>query len=325
MELFYPAEGSTDDAVMDWSLDTSGNVMKQTLTLNNYAWQNPAHDDSTSFNFQPKDFGNKDVYYWNPIDFYVKSFDWTDRAISEITNSMNKTEVYNPDKPHAFDDWNTLGIECEMKISREGNIKNVKIHTPISDSTKAELKRFLYNLPQLEPGQNKDGKIIERKGYMLITEGRPVEIYEKREDYMTSFDEKYAEFEDEPITNMDKAEAEYYIFNVAKLGWINCDRFQYLDEEDKTDLFVDLDIDEDVEFKMIYSEINSVLQASVKDGKYYFPNAAKGEWVTIFGMKNTNGQIQTFFKKKLVSEKEVQDVAFKETTLAELKEELNDL
>lgn len=325
MKLFYAGEGSTDNSVMDWSLDQTGNLMQQTLTLGNYGWQYPEYDDSTGYDFQPKDFGNKDVYYWNPIDFYVKSFDWTDRAIAEIISAENKTKLYNPDKPHVFDNWNTFGIECAMEISKEGYIKNVRIHTPISDSTKAEVKQFLYNIPQLEPGQNMYGEIIERKGYMLITEGRPVEKYEKREDYMKSFDEKYAEFEDEPITNMDKAEAEYYIFNVTQLGWINCDRFQYLDEDDKMDFFVDFEVDEDVEFKMIFSEINSVLKAGVKNGKYYFPNVAKGEWVTIFGMKNTNGQIQTFFQKVLVSEKEVQDVAFKETTLTELKEELNKL
>lgn len=325
MQLFYAGEGSTANAVVDWELDQYGNTLQPTLTLGNYAWQYPAKDDSTEYNFQPKEMDDQDVYYWNPIDFYVKSFDWSTQAIEEISSTENKTEVFNEEKPHAFDHWNTRGIECEMKISTDGDIKSIRIHTPLSDSTRAEVVRFLNDIPQLEPGVNKEGEIIERKGYLLITPGRPVERYEKREEYIKSFDEKYAVFENSPITNMDKAEAEYYIFNVTQLGWINCDRFQYLDEEEKVNLYVDFEVDEDVEFKMIFPKINSVLKASIEEGSYVFPNVAKGEWVTIFGMKTTNGQIQTFFKKQLITDQKVKDVSFEETTLKELKEALNKL
>lgn len=60
---------------------------------------------------------------------------------------------------------------------------------------------------------------------------------------------------------------------------------------------MDFEANENVAFKMIFSGINSVLRLSVKNGKYDFPDVAKGEWVTIFGMKSTDGQIETFFKK----------------------------
>jgi hypothetical protein len=37
---------------------------------------------------------------------------------------------------------------------------------------------------------------------------------------------------------MDKTELGLYVFSATKFGWINCDRFYYIDEREKIDFIV---------------------------------------------------------------------------------------
>jgi hypothetical protein len=58
------------------------------------------------------------------------------------------------------------------------------------------------------------------------------------------------------------------------------------------------------------------------DGKYLFSNVPLGRQVTIVGIKNLNGKFETAFQNLTISDQELENLSFKETTLAELKLEL---
>lgn len=317
MNLFYADEKtSTDTSVNNWKIDTV-NLIKKTLNLSSFGWWYPEYGDSTGYDFKPKNFVDTG-YYWNPLNFYVQSYEFSESTKKEIETTLNKNDFPN------FDSWNDYGLECQMEISTEGFIKNPQINTNVSKKAKQEILQFLFKLPQLEPGKNKYGEIIERKGLLFIQGGNIIPLYKTNKEYLESFNRKYASFEHVPIQNMDDAEMNFYIFSVNKLGWINCDRF--IDSKETIDLIVETPIDPQVKIKMIFNDINGVLKAKVSDNYYRFNNVPKNKGVTLFATKkNTNGQLMVALKKIVISEDPIKDLKFSPITLGELKTKLDEI
>ncbi|HXD91665.1 MAG TPA: hypothetical protein VNX01_00550 [Bacteroidia bacterium] len=316
MNLFYSGKKTTDTSVTNWKVDTV-NLVKKALKLGSYGWEWPTLDDSTDYGFKPKNYVDTG-YYWNPIDFYVSAYNFTDQTKKEIESNFNRT---NSDG--LTSSFNGYGVECEMIISIDGKIENAHINSKISNAAKDEIISFIKNVPTLEPGKNKFGKVIERKGFLFITGGNIIPLYKTNEEYVKSFDSKYSKYEKTTIKNMDDAELNYYVFSVAKLGWINCDRF--LESEKTVDYFVQTQ-DKDIKIKMVFKEINGVLMANItEDGKFVFSKVPIGKQVTIFALKNVNGLLQTAFQEVTTSDKPLKTLSFKETTLAQLKQQLEKL
>ena len=76
---------------------------------------------------------------------------------------------------------------------------------------------------------------------------------------------------------------------------------------------------------MVFKDIDGVLMASSTDGKFIFSKVPMGRQVTIVAIKNTNGQFQTAFQEVTISDKPLETLALKETTLTELKQQLEKL
>tara|TARA_Y100001934_G_C12319001_1_gene759084 strand:- start:465 stop:1856 length:1392 start_codon:yes stop_codon:yes gene_type:complete len=313
MNLFYADQASsTDSSVNNWSVDTV-NLVKRTLKLGSFGWWYPEYGDSTGYDFTPKNYVDTG-YYWNPLDFYIESYDFSENTKREIETTLNRNDYAN------FESWNDYGVECEMGITTNGYIKNAKVNTKVSNETKKEIISFLKNLPQLEPGTNKHGDIIERRGLLFIQGGNIIPLYKTDEEYLKSFDSKYSEYENVPIKNMDDAEMNYYVFSVSKLGWINCDRF--IDSEETVDLVAQIPVDSKTKLKLAFSDIDGVLKANIIDNKYVFNKVPIGRKVTIIGIKNDNGQFMTAFEERTITNDPIEGLNFTPTTLADLRKEL---
>ena len=210
MSLFYADSTATPSAVTNWNIDTA-NLVKRTVKLASFGWWFPSSDDSTTYEFIPENFVDTG-YYRNPLDFYISSYPFPEATMKAVEQTMNRNTYPK------FESWNDYGIECEMKISTKGYITEPKVITKVSKDTRQEILRFLKKIPQLEPGKNKYGEIIERRGLLFLQAGNPVPVYKTDEAYIQSFDRKYAKYEKEPVRNMDDAELNYYVFRVSKLG-----------------------------------------------------------------------------------------------------------
>ena len=314
MDLFYADPTSaSDSSVSNWNLDTVS-LVKRTLKLASFGWWYPEFGDSTGYDFTPKDYVDTG-YYWNPLDFYVESYDFSESTKKEVET------VLNTNKYPQFEYWNDYGVECDMRISTTGFIKDINVRTAVSKSTKKEMIQFFKDLPQLEPGKNKKGEIIERRGLVFIQGGNVIPLHKTNMSYLKSFDTKYAKYEDSPIQSMADAELNFYIFSVSKLGWINCDRF--IDVQKTVDLMVETPVDIHTKVKMVFSDIDAMLPASIIDGKYVFSGVPAGKKVTIFAIKNKDGQLTTAFNDITVSNKPVKDLVFSETTLGALRVKLS--
>jgi hypothetical protein len=316
MNLFYAdSNTSTDSSVNNWDVDTI-NLVKRTLKLGSFGWWYPAVNDSTGYNFTPKDFADTG-YYWNPLDFHVKSYIFSDETIREIERTKNINNYLH------FESWNDYGVECDMYVSTKGYIHSPKITTKISYKAKQEILTFLESLPQLEPGKNKYDEIIQRRGLLFITPGNIVPLYQTDEQYLKSFDKKYSKFEKSPIKNVDAAELEFYIFSISKLGWINCDRF--LKFEEKIDLMVNIDASPDLKLKLSFSEFDGFLKPTIIDGKYLFRQVPVGENSTLVGINTTDNELTVAIKEITISNQPIEELLFAKTTLGELRLKLESL
>jgi hypothetical protein len=315
MDLFYADATATDTSVSNWEVDTI-DLVRTTLKLGSFGWWHPSAEDSTGYDFTPVNYVDTG-YYWNPLDLYISSYPFTEQTKREVETTMNRNEYPK------FDGWNNYGVECEMRITTQGLIKEPRVKTAVSRAAKTEIVEFLQNLPQLEPGKNKLGEVIERRGLLFIVGGNVIPLYRTDEEYVRSFESKYAQFETTPIRNMSDAEMNYYVFSVSKLGWINCDRF--IDEEETIDLLVDAPVEPQTKLKMAFGDIDGFLNASIVNGKYVFANVPKGRRVTIVGIKNDNGQFLTAFKDMTITEQPITDLKFVETTLVDLRERLESI
>lgn len=303
MNLFFADKNSNDSLVKNWNIDTV-NLLKRVAKLGAFGYQWVTSTDSTEFEFRPKNYVDTG-YYWNPIDFYVNTYPFTASTLKEIDSSNDP-----------------YGVATECIIDKNGRIKNPQVRSKIAKSAANEILKFIRQLPVLEPGKNEKGEIVERLG-LLDIKTENIRAQKTDAEYIKSFNSKYEKYEKSPIKNMDEAELNYFVFSVSKLGWINCDRF--LESEKTIDYFVLTPPDKNTKIKMVFKDLNGILMASSTDGKFVFSKVPIGRQVTIVGIKNINGQFQTAFQEVSISNNSLETLAFKETTLTELKQQLEKL
>jgi hypothetical protein len=304
MNLFYADKAASDSSVTNWNIDTIS-LLKHTMTISRWGWRCliPGND-CTPVDSRPKTKIDSNKYF-SLLQPYVDRFNFTDKTINEINNSS------------------TRSVEFEVDISSTGKIENPLIKTTLSGPTEAEIIKFILSIPELTPSKDRHGNTVKRRGYLSLNNSKKISIYTTNEQYINSFNIKYAKFEKTPINTIDDAELEYYIFSLAKLGWINCDRF--LESEKTVDYFVQIPTDKNTKIKMVFKDINGILMATSTDEKFVFSKVPIGSQVTIVAIKNTNGQFQTAFQEVTISDKPLETLAFKETTLTELKQQLEKL
>jgi hypothetical protein len=303
MNLFFADKSATDSSVTNWDIDTVS-LVKSTIQILSWGYYYLDVNDSTPVTSKPKNLVDTG-YYWNPLELYVNKFDFSKSTIEEINNYT--ADYY-------------VGIEFD--INKSGKILNPIVKSKVSKNAQKELLNFVNGLPELTPSKDKNGNIVTRRAILGLSKGQIIPLYKSREEYLSSFDKKYSRFEKQPIKNINAAELEYYIFSVSKLGWINCDRF--LESEKTLDYIVNIQ-EKDTKIKMVFKDIDGVLMANTKDGKFVFSKVPVGSKVTIVAIKNTNGQFQTAFHKVTISDQPLETLVFKETTLTELKQQLEKL
>lgn len=300
MSLFYPAPGSSDSAVVDWSTDTTA-LVKSVLKLGMWGYRWVSHDDSTAFEFTPQNFVDTG-YSWNPMELYVDRFDFSEPARKEIA----ALEKY---------------VEVQFMIDTTGRVSRPVVKDKVSSGTRSELIRFVRNLPLLEPGVDRTGTVIEREGHLGVMDGGVVPLFRTDSAYVSSFNRKYARFEREPIKSMNDAELNYYIFSVSKLGWINCDRFMEAPER------VDFAVagDKAIDIKLVLKDAKGVLRPEWVSGQFVFHGVPKGAPATVIAIDRRSPQLLTAIQDVVVSENPLPQLAYAQTTLAELRGKLEAL
>ncbi|GAA4320047.1 hypothetical protein GCM10023184_05030 [Flaviaesturariibacter amylovorans] len=113
-----------------------------------------------------------------------------------------------------------------------------------------------------------------------------------------------------------------YRLRTTALGWINCDRF-YNEPGEKVEFYVDAGSSKDVDVKLVFHSIRSVMQGRLQDDRFVFTGIPVGMDVTIVAMKADGSVFGLALKPWKTAAGTIKELAFEEVTLGCLKERLS--
>ncbi|MFT5821663.1 MAG: hypothetical protein ACI8ZM_002917 [Crocinitomix sp.] len=145
------------------------------------------------------------------------------------------------------------------------------------------------------------------------------------DDFLYSFNEKYAEFRNAAMTKVDNAELNYYVMNSISFGLINCDYFSDNTGE-KVDFVVKSDLKEDTKVYLVFEEARGMmLESEFRNSGYVFENIPIGKNVKIVAINSGEEQPKLAIEYAIVNSEGVNLSSFKTFTLEELDRELENL
>jgi OmpA family len=86
-----------------------------------------------------------------------------------------------------------------------------------------------------------------------------------------------------------QATSQFNVFETKQLNWINCDRFYNISESSLTAVKTGLRATPNVEAKLIFTKLNSIMNANNKEGELCFNRIPSGEPAMLIVMKLENG------------------------------------
>lgn len=142
-------------------------------------------------------------------------------------------------------------------------------------------------------------------------------------DYTKKLEEKYSDYKDKIITDINKDELNYYVFNTHQLGWINCDKFY--EASPKTTFQVNLKPTQNSDMKIVFKNIKSIMAGISSEASYSFPNVPIGEDVIIIAIKYDSNQPLIAIKETKITKEGISNLDYTAVTLTSLKQKLEKL
>tara|TARA_B110000967_G_scaffold204939_1_gene248414 strand:- start:751 stop:1977 length:1227 start_codon:yes stop_codon:yes gene_type:complete len=214
-------------------------------------------------------------------------------------------------------------INLHYTVTTEGELINVHFKKKVDKKFKKRILSIVKQIPKLKP-YSISGNPISMNGWIEFRVTIVPPLYESNTNYLESIENKYPDFEEKNITDLSKVELHYYIFNSAKLGWLNVDRFVN-DPSPKVDMNIKLKKPQDVMIKMVYNEFKSVVPPKFEGKTHYFNNIPKGKDITILVIRYDDDKVEMSITEQKTEEGKIDKFNFKVYTMGELKKELEKL
>jgi hypothetical protein len=115
-----------------------------------------------------------------------------------------------------------------------------------------------------------------------------------------------------------------YVFQTNTLGFINCDAFYSVSPDRMVVMATDEVQTGDADVKLVFKKRKSILPCTVVNDKLVFRNIPKGEEAVIVAFKIENGK-PYLAMQNVVTTSEVQNLVYKPTTIAALREKVKTL
>lgn len=231
-------------------------------------------------------------------------------------------------------------VHVGLTVNESGEIEEVQIVRGVNPSIDTAAISAVRQMPKWTPGKHK-GKNVKVRIYIPIKftlgkkssygisnqitvdtiknwiDGETAERIEFAEDFEKNMN-------DENLGNAEMSEVSRYIFSSSNLGWINCDRF-YKDNSPRVTYFVNIGNSKQVDIKIVFNNIKSILTGSTRGGMYTFDNVPTGQSVTLIAVKYENNQYYLAVKKTKISKDGEPKLDFEPVTMARLKTEMEKL
>ncbi|PKP31428.1 MAG: hypothetical protein CVT99_08770 [Bacteroidetes bacterium HGW-Bacteroidetes-16] len=294
IEIAFPAKDKKDDMQLfsgNWESDKVNWILKETIPVDS--------EENAGFTFvekMPEFPGGQQKL----MDYLSKNIKYPTRAKeSGIQGTVYITFIVNED----------------------GNTEDIRVVRGVDSSLNQAAISAIEQMPKWTPGK-------QGGEYVKVNMNLPIRFSLGGEDFSTNNIDYAKEFEkqvnDSNLSNTEMLEISHYIFSTSKLGWINCDRF-FRDNSPKVDFLVNIGTSKQVDIKIVFNTINSILTGSTSGGKYIFDNVPTGHSVTLVALKYEKDQYYLAIKKTKITREEEQVLDFEPVTMARLKAEMEKL
>lgn len=206
------------------------------------------------------------------------------------------------------------GVDCNITFNAEGAI--TEVHFEPNDLPRYELavREVLKKMPRLDMRRMPNIKV--RKTYEF---GFTTWKILNEEMYREAFAVKHGVNRYERIISATVDEVAGYMLRTGRLGWINCDRFRAIPQDQMTDLIV-TSSHSDARLMLAFKNFNGVLQPSRVNARQVFTNVPEHERVTLYGIRYTEEGPEVASMEFNIDGEPVALDSFKPVTLAELDE-----
>ncbi len=277
--------------------------------------------------------GNKDGMQLFNGNWQKEQINWTvDKNsfdLAQIFTNVDERPVYigGNDALYKFigNNYRTPDEEISGKIyasfvvNKEGNVTNIKITKGLSRKADDEYLRVLRKLGKFTPGKVKGVPVNFTFSLPITIKSEDSDISNSRNYGNNRPQEPYVTKTDE---NIEADKISYYMFNSAKLGYLNCDRFLYYIPSMVINYGVIVEDESNVSVNIIYHRFKSIMKGELSPKKVVFYNSLLKEKITIVAIKYFEGKPFLAIKETETSEKSAKDLQFKAVTLEELKDEI---
>ncbi len=240
-----------------------------------------------------------------------------------VLDYINDPETVDQNIAHEFLD-NNWRVEFDLNIDKNGKMYNFRpINNEYSNYNKRAITLaldYFKAIPPFDIASYKKEEIKHNWDYSLGIMGSRTLNWER---FKTKFREQFSEYKDKAIQNLDKTALDYYMFSATKMGWINCDRFWEIDDEDKTDFIVTTQNPKNTKVQIVFKDINSIMTSTFMDGKLVFKNVPLGRLIKVIGISYANGKPTMGVAETAIDKDGFELTAFNEFSLDDLEKELN--
>ncbi|NOQ71535.1 MAG: hypothetical protein GQ574_06015 [Crocinitomix sp.] len=205
-------------------------------------------------------------------------------------------------------------------VTKNGEITNVELEKGYDERRCKRLLNLIKNMPNVRP-YRRNGALIDMESWVNFAVKYIPAKHLSNAAYLKEIEGKYPDFGNNSINDIDQVELNYYIFNTAKLGWLNCDHFVD-DPSPKVDMSLILEEPENLMIKFVYKDLKSIITPSYADGISHFRGVPEGKDITLIIIKTMKKKIQMSITEHITSQGELKGVSFKDYTMEELKNEL---
>jgi TonB family protein len=206
-------------------------------------------------------------------------------------------------------------------VSRDGTLENIRVLRGVHPTLDEPALSAVKLMPKWKPGKQKDEFVNVQFALPVSFRSRDGEFKTNNVQYAKDFESKTT---DENLQEAKISEISQYIFSTSKLGWINCDRF-YKDDSPKIDYFVNIGSAKNVDIKIVFNDINSILTGWMNKGNYTFSSVPIGHSVTLVALKYENNQYYLAIKRTKIGKDGEPPLDFEPVTMERLKTEMERL
>lgn len=330
MELFYEVE--QEDGTVTWVTADEIEIANEADTTKYEYYGGDSIATTGDFTTERMSSYPEELY-----DYHFKYISWVDEGLSDIQlKGKNQNLIQfiedpanaNREDVKEFID-NYWRVFFEIRIDENGKLHDYKLRNdPYLNSSKMKdaanavtiAVKLLESAPPFDLRSVK-GSVDHGKRYLIGVSGNK---RLNKAKYRKWFREQGVK--EETVTEEGSGNSiGRYVFNVSRLGWINCDRFYEMADSLKVNMQIEIPELQDASISLVFKDLKSVMSSTPANGVYSFDNIPSGSAVYVVAISYDDKTAKIAIMDTKVRGGKIKITDFKSVTLDELDQELDQI